>query len=111
MDPDPQRAFYAELGGRVRRARETAGLSQQELARALGLTRSSVSNLEAGRQRPPLHLLAGLARLTGREWPDLLPPLELLDAAESNDLPPDLNTDDIEALRRVRRRSRLVDAP
>lgn len=110
MDHDLHRPFYAELGGRVRRAREAAGLTQPELAKALGLTRSSVSNLEAGRQRPPLHLLAAIAQQTGQAWSDLLPPLELLEAASATDLPSDLTPYEVEALRRVQRRARLMDA-
>lgn len=50
--PDNEiRAFYAQLGRRVRDAREAAGVTQEQLANRLGLTRGSVANLEAGRQR------------------------------------------------------------
>lgn len=42
--------FTAEYGQRVRSARAAAGLTQTELGERLNLTRSSVANVEAGRQ-------------------------------------------------------------
>jgi transcriptional regulator with XRE-family HTH domain len=38
------------VGRRIREARAAAGLSQQQVASRVGMTRSSVANLEAGRQ-------------------------------------------------------------
>lgn len=38
----------AEVGDRVRRAREAAGLSQRELATRMGTSRAAVARLEAG---------------------------------------------------------------
>lgn len=43
--------YYAEYGSRVREARKAVGITQDELARVLGLTRASVANIEAGRQK------------------------------------------------------------
>jgi DNA-binding XRE family transcriptional regulator len=42
------RMMRRELGQRLRKLREAAGLSQQQLARRAGYTRSAVSNAEAG---------------------------------------------------------------
>ncbi len=42
------RVMRRELGQRLRKLREEAGLSQQQLARRAGYTRSAVSNDEAG---------------------------------------------------------------
>lgn len=49
--------FYEQLGDRIRRARLSAGLSQEELGRKVGLNRSSISNVEKGRQRILAHVL------------------------------------------------------
>jgi transcriptional regulator with XRE-family HTH domain len=43
---------WPAFGARVKEAREAADLTQTELARRLGMTRSSVANFEAGRQKP-----------------------------------------------------------
>ncbi|GAA2623890.1 hypothetical protein GCM10010399_63990 [Dactylosporangium fulvum] len=53
--------FYADAGQRINRARRAVGMTQAGLAEVSGLTRSSVANVEAGRQRIPLHVLAAMA--------------------------------------------------
>lgn len=65
--------FYVDFGRRARAAREQSGLTQQALADALGLTRSSVANIEAGRQRALLHMTAAVAGATGVPAAALLP--------------------------------------
>jgi transcriptional regulator with XRE-family HTH domain len=65
--------FYLELGRRVRDARTDAGVTQAHLAEEIQMTRSSVANLEAGRQRVPLHLLFAIADTLGVEPGSLLP--------------------------------------
>jgi len=40
--------FAAEVGDRVRQAREAAGLSQRELAARMGTSQAAVARLEAG---------------------------------------------------------------
>lgn len=59
------------LAARIRRARRIAGLSQQALADALGVTRSAVSNWESDSGvRPATNRLAVLAQAlhVGFEW-------------------------------------------
>lgn len=68
--------FYVALGRRVRRRREDRHLSQATVARHLGLTRTSVTNMEAGRQRLQVHQLAALATLLQVGTADLVPALD-----------------------------------
>lgn len=42
---------YVMFGARVAIVRETLGLTQLDLAKRAGLTRTSITNIEAGRQR------------------------------------------------------------
>lgn len=65
--------FYADIGIRVRNARTAAELSQAALADLVGLTRSSVANLEAGRQRIALHLFYMIAQALDTDPQELLP--------------------------------------
>src|SRR5262245_46941217 len=43
--------FYAALGAAVRKRREELGLTQAELSERVGLSRTSITNIERGRQR------------------------------------------------------------
>lgn len=47
----PIEACHASVGIRVRMIRETLGISQDDLAKRVGLKRVSVTNIEIGRQR------------------------------------------------------------
>jgi transcriptional regulator with XRE-family HTH domain len=65
--------FYGKVGSRVRDARKAARVTQSQLGDAVNMTRSSITNLEAGRQRIPLHLLVWIAEVLGVEPGSLLP--------------------------------------
>lgn len=56
---------WADMGERVKRARVAAGLSQVELADAVGLDRTMVAKVEAGRRRLDALELARVARRLG----------------------------------------------
>lgn len=65
--------IYKEFGRRLRHARKTAKLTQEMLAEQVGLNRTSITNIENGRQRIPLHLLFSLATIVGVHPTSLLP--------------------------------------
>jgi DNA-binding XRE family transcriptional regulator len=46
---------YRQLGAKIEQMRTTLGWTQDELSKKVGLTRTSIVNIEAGRQRMPLH--------------------------------------------------------
>jgi transcriptional regulator with XRE-family HTH domain len=63
------------LGRRLKELREAAGLSQQALAVAAGLSTSVVSQVEQGqRQDPRISTVAALAEALGVEVGELLKP-------------------------------------
>jgi transcriptional regulator with XRE-family HTH domain len=74
---DPQ-SFYKEVGMRVRRAREDRGLTQEAVASQVGLTRTSMTNIEKGRQRVALHTLMDIAQVLAVPFIHLIPEDELL---------------------------------
>lgn len=59
------------LGARLRRAREAAGLSQAAVASAIGRSRSSVTNMESGRNPPGREALRRLAKVYGLSMDNL----------------------------------------
>lgn len=66
--------FYRAIGAKVRSARIAAQLSQADLAARVGLTRSSVANLEAARQRTSLYHFVLISKALETDIADLLPP-------------------------------------
>jgi putative transcriptional regulator len=53
---------YEVVGNTVRQRRRDRGLSQQELAQAMGVSRQTINSIEGGRYVPSLGLAIGLAR-------------------------------------------------
>lgn len=70
------RRFYVELGTRIRAARRRKRISQLELGEMVGLNRSSIANIEAGRQRSLIHLVVVIAQSLAVSTGELLPSVE-----------------------------------
>ena len=66
------------IGERVRRYRESAGLTQKALARAAEIGRVTLVRLENGEQSPRFKTLKAVANALGMEAPDLLVEPEFL---------------------------------
>lgn len=65
--------LYYEVGQRLIEKRENAGLTQVVLAKRLKVSRTTITNIEAGKQRPPIHQLYRIAKILGVHAWDLLP--------------------------------------
>ncbi len=67
--------IYQLVGEHIRAARQrfVPPMSQVQLAEKIGVSRASVVNIEAGRQRPPLHVLWQITDALGLELIDLIP--------------------------------------
>ena len=59
------------MKNRLEELRKTKGLSQEELADALGVSRQTVSSLEKGRYNPSILLAFRIARLFGLRIEDV----------------------------------------
>lgn len=66
------RELYTNLGANIAKARQQRGITQAQLAAAVGLTRPSVTNLEAGNQRTPLHIVLAIAQSLDVPFADLV---------------------------------------
>ena len=66
-------ALYRAVGEAIRSTRLAQGMTQQQLATAVGFLRTSVVNIEAGRQRVPLATLYDIADALGVQATALLP--------------------------------------
>ena len=72
--------LYRALGDRLRRLRENTAdsgkrLTQDDLARRVGLERTSITNIEKGNQKVPLHVLYRMCEVFGVSTEQVLPTL------------------------------------
>lgn len=72
MSSDDDR-YYRIFGQGIRQRRTSLGMSQDELASGVGLSRTSVTNIERGRQRILLHQLQSFAQVLKIRPNELLP--------------------------------------
>ncbi|NNN19819.1 MAG: helix-turn-helix transcriptional regulator [Acidimicrobiaceae bacterium] len=63
--------YYRELGQRIQRERLRQQLTQENLAALVGLSRTSIVNIERGRQKVLAHILVRLASALKTELADL----------------------------------------
>lgn len=57
---------YEQIGRKIQKARDEAGMSQEELASKIGCTQASLSNYELGKRRLYLADLQRIGRLMGK---------------------------------------------
>jgi putative transcriptional regulator len=55
-------------------ARKARGMTQQQFADAVGITRSFLANLESCKYEPSLRVAYRISRLTGKRVEELFPP-------------------------------------
>lgn len=80
--------LYKTMGQNIRELRlakqgSNGALTQAELAKAVGLERTSITNLEKGSQKVPLHVLYAVCRALNVDVADVLPPLSEVTRRES----------------------------
>jgi transcriptional regulator with XRE-family HTH domain len=100
--------FYRGFGTKVRQARG-GGLTQEELAARVKLSRTSIANIEAGRQRVPLHMLHVFAQALGVAPESLLPAHEQPEPAVRPELVADLVPEERRLVEQVVGRARAGD--
>lgn len=71
-----------DLGTRIRTVRQAKGMSQEELAQAVGLTKAAISRYEAGKRSPSYSQLRRIADTLGVHVFDLMDPDGLLDKSK-----------------------------
>jgi transcriptional regulator with XRE-family HTH domain len=81
-----QDIFYGDVGRRIRQTREERGMTQEGLASLVMLTRTSITNIEKGRQKLLLHTLVNIASALQVPPADLIPPVLSTSEQELNTL-------------------------
>jgi transcriptional regulator with XRE-family HTH domain len=65
--------YYQVIGELIAVKRKVIKIRQEDLAKAIGLTRTSIVNIEAGRQRLSIHTLYRIADVLKTDIHSLLP--------------------------------------
>lgn len=78
-----ERELYKRIGTLIRERRQALGMSQIQLGKAIGMLRTSITNIEAGRQRVPIHVLYQLSQVLKIDAVALLPANAEVEQAES----------------------------
>jgi transcriptional regulator with XRE-family HTH domain len=84
------KSIYGQIGTRIAEARRLRQplFRQEQLAEAVGLSRTALVNIEKGRHRIQIDTLYAIAHALGIKLADLLPPPA--EAAAPGSLPPSL---------------------
>lgn len=72
MTPQDIQTIYDGFGAAIKRHRNTIDITQDELARRVGLSRASIANIENGRQKILLHQIYLFAKSLNLEPAELL---------------------------------------
>ena len=65
--------MYPRIGERIKALRKSRDLTQAHLAEKVGLSRTSIVNIEQGHQKVMIHVLYQLADVFGLPVADLIP--------------------------------------
>ncbi len=65
--------FYIELGARIQTIRKNKKINQDNLAEEVGLNRTSIVNIEKGRQKVLIHTLINIASALKADLNELIP--------------------------------------
>ena len=71
ISPD-ERAFFVELGARIAELRKAQGITQIQMADALGVSQQTINSYEVARRRIPVSALPVLAQLFNMSIDELL---------------------------------------
>lgn len=95
-------AIYKGVGQRVRKAREAKRLTQARLAEMVSLSRTSITNIELGRQKLLVHTLWDIAEALGVDVRQILPTkLATKPVSIDDKIPEDLSQDERRWIKRV----------
>jgi transcriptional regulator with XRE-family HTH domain len=65
--------LYSAIGENIHRIRILTGISQEDLANQVGLARTSITNIEMGKQKIQIHTLYQIAQILSVGISELLP--------------------------------------
>lgn len=83
------RHLFLYIGQRIRERRQAIGATQSDFAKRMGMLRSSLANIESGRQRIPLMSLYQVCAELKIEITDILPSMDYVIPQLGQSITPD----------------------
>jgi len=74
--PIDRDSLYAQIGKRIQQRRASLGITQADLAKQVGMSRTSVANVEAGNQNAPVHVLYEMCVILHLRPADIFPEID-----------------------------------
>ncbi len=74
-------SIYKLVGERIKKRRIELEMTQEDLAKCIGILRTSVANIESGRQRAPLNILYKICGILKIEPNNLMPTMNEVSAS------------------------------
>ena len=71
-----QDRLYSHIGEQLKMHREKVGMTQSELAERVQLERTSITNIERGKQKLPIHVLFGVCRALSVNPSEVMPHMD-----------------------------------
>lgn len=99
MTPQDIQTIYDGFGAAIKRHRNAMDITQDELARRVGLSRASIANIENGRQKILLHQIYLFAKSLNLEPAELLVSANLSENVTS--LPANYRQEDLAFIKAV----------
>lgn len=72
-------ALYQLVGEKIRKQRELQQITQENIANTAGILRTTLSNIENGRQQPAIHILFSIATALKTDVFSLIPRIDEID--------------------------------
>lgn len=64
---------FQRMGNKIQKLRKSAGITQEEFADRLGISRTHIGHIEQGRKKPSLELLQKIAKYLKVTVSELIP--------------------------------------
>lgn len=77
-------SLYVILGERIKKRRTELAISQESLAKAVGLGRTSITNIELGKHNVPLPILYKISEFLALDIHMVLPTFDEIESKRSN---------------------------
>lgn len=81
-----ENALYKAIGERIKACRTQARVTQKQLADEIGVERTSITNIESGLQKLPIHQLYRICQALKVDPFDLLPSVEDVQQSEMEEV-------------------------